>query len=410
MSYTIKGLRAIEILDSRGNPTVEVHLEIEGGIKTIASVPSGASTGSKEAVELRDKDSRYMGKGVKNAIDNVNNIIKHKILNRSFESQGQFDKALLDLDSTPNKSNLGANAILPTSIAFAKAIAIANDLPLYKSLGTGNAIPTPLLNVINGGAHADNELDIQEFMIIPNGFDSLSDKMRAACEVYHTLKKNLMKEGYSTNVGDEGGFAPQLKSAKDALEQICKAVRDAGYILGEQIVLGLDVAASEFYEDGKYHLKGEGLVLDYKGMSSYLETLATEYPIASIEDPMSEHDIEGWMHITRQLGGKIQIVGDDVFVTNPMLIEKGIDDGYANAVLIKPNQIGTVTECLKAIGVSHRASLKTIISHRSGETEDTFIAHLSVAVNAGQIKTGAPTRGERVAKYNELLRIEAGLI
>ncbi|MFN8911930.1 MAG: phosphopyruvate hydratase, partial [Alphaproteobacteria bacterium] len=290
MSYTIKGLRAIEILDSRGNPTVEVHLEIEGVIKTIASVPSGASTGSKEAVELRDKDSRYMGKGVKNAIDNVNNIIKHKILNRSFESQGQFDKALLDLDSTPNKSNLGANAILPTSIAFAKAIAIANDLPLYKSLGTGNAIPTPLLNVINGGAHADNELDIQEFMIIPNGFDSLSDKMRAACEVYHTLKKNLMKEGYSTNVGDEGGFAPQLKSAKDALEQICKAVRDAGYILGEQIVLGLDVAASEFYEDGKYHLKGEGLVLDYKGMSSYLETLATEYPIASIEDPMSEHD------------------------------------------------------------------------------------------------------------------------
>lgn len=410
MSYTIQNIRAIQILDSRGNPTVEVHLEINSGIKTIASVPSGASTGSKEAVELRDKNNQYLGKGVQNAVDNVNNIIKHKIVNRSFESQDQFDRLLIDLDGTHNKSNLGANAILPASIAFAKAVAFANNMPLYKSLGTGNVLPTPLLNVINGGAHADNALDIQEFMIIPNGIDKFSDKIRAGCEVYHTLKKNMMNAGYATNVGDEGGFAPQLKNAKDALEQICKAVKDAGYILGEQIVLGLDVAASEFYKDGKYYLKGEGLVLDYKGMATYLETLATEYPIASIEDPMSEHDIEGWIYITKQLGNKIQIVGDDVFVTNPILIEQGIEDGYANAVLIKPNQIGTVTECLKAIGVSHRSSLRTIISHRSGETEDAFISHLAIAVNAGQIKTGAPTRGERVAKYNELLRIEAGLI
>lgn len=403
----ISHLHAREILDSRGNPTVEVDLVLDGNIIARSSVPSGASVGSNEAIELRDgQENRYNGKGVLKAVEHTNSIIKNYIVGKHFDSQESLDKMLTELDGTENKSHLGANSILAVSIAFAKAIASLQNKQLFESLGKGNSLPTPLINIINGGAHANSGLDIQEFMVVPFGFESFAEKIRAGAEVFASLKKILSQRKYLTAVGDEGGFAPKLAKASEALEMLSFAVKQAGYKLGDQIALTLDVAASEFYDDGKYQLKGEGFETDSQGLISYLEHLVDNFPIISIEDPMSEHDKEGWKKFTEKLGNRIQIVGDDVFVTNPKLLEDGIKNGIANAILIKPNQIGSVTETLKTIEIAQKAGYKTIISHRSGETEDTFISHLAVATNAGQIKAGSTCRGERIAKYNELLRIE----
>ena len=401
-------IKGREVLDSRGNPTVEAEVILSNGIKERAIVPSGASTGKYEAVELRDKDNRYLGKGVKKAVENIQNIIAPALIGLDVKEQMLIDKIMCEIDGTENKSNLGANAILAVSMACAKAAAKSLNLPLYRYLGGVLTYVTPIsfMNILNGGAHADNNLDIQEFMILPVGAEKFKEALRIGVEVYHTLKKVLKEKNLSTTVGDEGGFAPNLKSNKEALDLICEAIEKAGYVVGIDVLLALDCASSEFYIEEKDKYFFEGKELSKEELIKYYENLVKEYPIVSIEDPMAEEDYEGWKLITKALGNKIQLVGDDLFVTNPKRLLKGIKEGLANAILIKLNQIGTVTETLQTIELAHKNKYKTIISHRSGETEDPFIAHLAVAVNSGQIKTGAPCRSERNAKYNELLRIE----
>jgi enolase len=403
---------AREIMDSRGNPTVEVDVLLESGVIGRAAVPSGASTGTKEAVELRDGDkSRYLGKGVLNAIENVNTEITEAIIGLDAEEQSFIDKTLIELDGTENKDRLGANAILGVSMACARAAAEESGLPLYRYLG-GSAfmqLPTPMMNIINGGAHADNSVDIQEFMIVPAGLPTFREALRAGAEVFHALKKTLHAKGLATTVGDEGGFAPNLPSNESALQLIMESIEAAGYEPGKDIYLGLDCASTEFYKDGKYHLESEGASLTSQQFSDYLATLADKYPIITIEDGMSEFDWEGWDILTKRLGKTTQLVGDDLFVTNPKILREGIQKGAANSVLIKVNQIGTLTETFQTIEMAKRANYTAVVSHRSGETEDTTIADISVATNALQIKTGSLCRSERVAKYNQLLRIEEEL-
>ena len=411
MSY-IDDIYAREILDSRGNPTIEVEVVLEDGTMARAQVPSGASTGAFEACELRDEDeSRYMGKGVLNAIDNVNTIIAPELIGSDVLDQTGIDALLIELDGTDNKNNLGANAILGVSMAVARAAAAYLEQPLYKYLGgvNANTLPAPMMNILNGGEHADNNVDIQEFMVMPLGIETFSEGVRACVEIYHNLKKVLKGKSLSTSIGDEGGFAPNLKSNEEALEVILEAIEKAGYKAGEEIYLALDVAATEMYSDGVYDFKGEGIKRNYKELVEYYAKLVEKFPIISIEDGLDEEDWEGWKYLTEKLGDKIQLVGDDLFVTNTTRLERGITGGISNSILIKVNQIGTVTETLNAIEMAKRAGYTTVISHRSGETEDTFIADLAVAVNAGQIKTGAPCRTDRVAKYNQLLRIEEEL-
>ena len=403
---------AREILDSRGNPTVEVEVCLEDGAVGRAAVPSGASTGVHEAVELRDGDkSRYLGKGVTKAVDNVNDIIAEAIIGLEATRQTEIDELLIRLDGTPNKGRLGANAILGVSMAVAKAAASSVGLPLYMYLGgvAAKELPVPMMNILNGGQHADNNVDIQEFMIMPVGAKSFTEALRMNAEIYHNLKALLKSKGLSTALGDEGGFAPNLSCNSEAIEVILEAVEKAGYKPGEDIVIALDVASSEFYEDGKYNLAGEGIVKTSEEMVEYLAELCEKYPIISIEDGMAEDDWEGWKKLTAKLGGKVQLVGDDLFVTNEERLVEGIEKGVANAILIKVNQIGTLTETFNAIETAKRAGYTCIISHRSGETEDTTLADIAVAVNAGQIKTGAPARTDRVAKSNQLLRIEEDL-
>jgi enolase len=407
----IESVFAREILDSRGQPTLEVEVALSGGSIGRAAVPSGASTGSREALELRDGDSkRYFGKGVSRAVQNVNETIAPHVVGEDAADQAGVDGVLIELDGTPSKKNLGANAILGVSIACARAAADAHLLPLYRYLGGAGArtLPVPLMNVINGGAHADNNLDIQEFMIVPSGAPSFREALRYGAEVFHTLKRLLKEQGLVTAVGDEGGFAPSLKSNAEALDFLMSAIEKAGLRPGADVSLALDVAASELYEKGAYTLDGKRGI-DSGGMIAYLKGLAARYPIVSIEDGLAEGDWEGWRRLTRELSGSVQLVGDDVFVTNPEILRRGIDDGVANSILIKLNQIGTLTETLDAIEMAKRAAYTTVISHRSGETEDTTIADLAVAVNAGQIKTGSLSRSDRVAKYNQLLRIEEQL-
>lgn len=400
---------AREILDSRGNPTIEVEVFLESGAVGIASVPSGASTGTKEALELRDGGDRYHGKGVKNAVKNIYEKISPNLIGLYSEDQIYIDNLLIKLDGSENKSVLGANAILGVSLAVCKATAEELCLPLYRYIGGCNAkeLPVPMMNILNGGAHADNNLDIQEFMIVPTGFDTFSEALRAGAEVFHTLKAVLKKNGLSTSVGDEGGFAPTLPTHEDALSIILEAVEKAGYIPGKDIYLALDVAASEFYREGLYNF--EGKKVSSEEMISYYENMVLRYPLISIEDGLSESDWEGWKLLTQRLGKKVQLVGDDIFVTNTGIIRKGIEDGIANSVLIKLNQIGTLTETLDAIDISKKAGYTNIISHRSGETEDTTIADLAVACGTGFIKTGSLSRSDRIAKYNRLLRIEEEL-
>ena len=403
---------AREILDSRGNPTVEADVLLESGVMGRAAVPSGASTGSREAIELRDGDAkRYLGKGVLQAVENINTEISEAIIGLDAEEQSFIDKALIDLDGTDNKSRLGANAMLAVSMAVAKAAAEEAGLPLYRYFGgTGaNMLPVPMMNVINGGAHANNSLDIQECMIMPVGAPNFREALRWGAEVFHTLKKLVDKKGYPTTVGDEGGFAPNVASTNEALDLILEAITVAGYVPGKDILLALDCAASEFYKDGKYVLEGEGLTLTSEGMVDYLATLADKYPIISIEDGMAEGDWDGWKLLTDRLGKKVQIVGDDIFVTNPRILKEGIEKGVANSILIKINQIGTLTETFAAVEMAKRAGYTNVISHRSGETEDSTIADIAVALNAGQIKTGSLSRSDRISKYNQLLRIEEDL-
>ena len=403
---------AREILDSRGNPTVEVEVCLEDGAVGRAAVPSGASTGVHEAVELRDGDAeRYMGKGVTKAVDNVNDIIAEAIIGLEATRQTEIDELLIRLDGTPNKGRLGANAILGVSMAVAKAAASSVGLPLYLYLGgvAAKELPVPMMNILNGGQHADNNVDIQEFMIMPVGAKSFSECLRMNTEIYHNLKALLKSKGLSTALGDEGGFAPNLKCNSEAIDVILEAVEKAGYKPGKDIMIALDVASSEFYEDGKYNLAGEGLVKTSDEMVDYLADLCAKYPIISIEDGMAEDDWEGWKKLTKKLGKKVQLVGDDLFVTNEERLVEGIKKGVGNAILIKVNQIGTLTETFNAIETAKRAGYTCIISHRSGETEDITLADIAVAVNAGQIKTGAPARTDRVAKYNQLLRIEEDL-
>jgi enolase len=404
----IESVFAREILDSRGNPTLEVEVALVGGALGRAAVPSGASTGSREALELRDGDAkRYLGKGVTRAVANVNETISGHIVGEDAADQAAVDRLLIDLDGTPSKKNLGANAILGVSMACAKAAADAHALPLYRYLGGANAktLPVPLMNVVNGGAHADNNLDIQEFMIVPVGMPRFSEALRAGVEVFHTLKKLLKEKGLVTAVGDEGGFAPNLGSNAEALDYLVRAIEKAGYRPGEDVALALDVAASELYEGGRYSFDGKK-GLESGAVITYLKGLASRYPIVSIEDGLAEADWEGWKRMTVSFAGSVQLVGDDVFVTNPEILRRGIQEGIANSILIKLNQIGTITETLDAIETAKRAGYTTVISHRSGETEDTTIADLAVAVNAGQIKTGSLSRSDRTAKYNQLLRIE----
>ncbi len=404
----IESVFAREILDSRGQPTLEVEVALAGGSIGRAAVPSGASTGTREALELRDEDpKRYLGKGVQRAVGNVNETIAGHLVGEDADDQAAVDRLLIDLDGTPSKKNLGANAILGVSIACAKAAADAHALPLFRYLGGANAktLPVPLMNVVNGGAHADNNLDVQEFMIVPIGARSFSEALRAGSEVFHTLKKLLLEKGLVTAVGDEGGFAPNLKSNSEALDFLMTAIEKAGYRPGEDVALALDVAASELFGNGAYTLDGKK-GLDASAMITYLSGLAGRYPIVSIEDGLAEADWEGWKRLTASLGNATQLVGDDVFVTNTEILRRGIEDGVANSILVKLNQIGTVTETLDAIETAKRAGYTTVISHRSGETEDTTIADLAVAVNAGQIKTGSLSRSDRTAKYNQLLRIE----
>ena len=403
---------AREILDSRGNPTVEVDVTLDDGAFGRAAVPSGASTGAHEAVEKRDGDkSRYGGKGVQQAVAAVNGEIFDALSGLDAEDQRRLDSLLIELDGTPNKSRLGANAILGVSLAAAKASAISKELPLYRYVGgvSARVLPTPMMNIINGGAHADNPSDIQEFMILPTGAETFSDALRMGAEIFHSLKSALKAAGHNTNVGDEGGFAPNLASAEAALEFIVKAGEGAGYKAGKDFNLGLDAAASEFFKDGRYRLEGEGKVLDQAGMADYLAGLVAKFPIVTIEDGCAEDDFEGWKLLTEKLGGKVQLVGDDVFVTNPVRLAAGIRDGLANSILIKVNQIGTLSETLDAVDMAHRAGYTAVMSHRSGETEDSTIADLAVATNCGQIKTGSLARSDRLAKYNQLLRIEQEL-
>ena len=408
----ITHIRAREILDSRGNPTVEVDVGLEDGSLGRAAVPSGASTGSMEALELRDNDKkRYRGKGVLKAVANVNNDIADALIGMDAEEQVKIDQAMLELDGTENKSKLGANAILGVSLAVAHAAAESVALPLYRYIGgvRAHVLPVPLMNIINGGQHADNKLDIQEFMIVPVSATSIADAVRMGAEVFHELKHRLSENGLNTSVGDEGGFAPKIGKAEEALTYIMEAIAGAGYKAGKDIVLALDAAATEFYHDGKYVLEGENKTFDCGKLLKYYETLVKNYPIVSIEDPRAEDDHIGWKEITELLGDKVQLVGDDLFVTNPSILAQGIEDGLANALLVKVNQIGTLTETLQAVDMAHRAGYRAILSHRSGETEDTTIAHLAVATNCGQIKTGSLSRSDRLAKYNELIRIEEEL-
>ena len=409
----VTGVYAREILDSRGFPTVEVEIQLESGAWGRAAVPSGASTGKREAVELRDGDSqRYRGKGVQQAVRNVEETIAPEIDGMEASEQAAIDQALLELDGTPNKSALGANAILAVSLAVARAAADDAGLPLYAYLGGvgGRLLPVPLMNVINGGAHADNGIDFQEFMLVPAGADSFSNALRMGVEIFHALKELLKGKKLSTGVGDEGGFAPALGSNTAALDLLMEAIEAAGYRPGDDVSLALDVAASEFAEDnGRYRLRRENMVLNSDELVGRYEALVERYPIVSIEDGLGEDDWAGWALLTRRLGGRIQLVGDDLFVTNPAIIQQGIQKSIANAVLVKVNQVGTLTETMQAIELAKRAAYGTVISHRSGETEDTFVADLAVAVNAGQIKTGSLARGERTAKYNQLLRIEEEL-
>ncbi len=409
---TITDVFAREILDSRGNPTVEVDVVLEDGSLGRAAVPSGASTGAYEAVELRDGDKgRYLGKGVRKAVENVNNIIAPEIIGLNALDQTDVDAIMLALDGTPNKAKLGANAILGVSMAVAKAAAAALGMPLYKYLGGVNAkqLPVPMMNILNGGKHADNNVDIQEFMVMPVGATSFAEALRMCAETYHSLKAVLKSKGLSTAIGDEGGFAPNLASNEEALQVIVAAIEKAGYKPGEQIALALDVAATELFADGKYNLAGEGIVKTSAEMVAYYESLVAKYPIISIEDGMSEDDWDGWKLLTDKLGGRIQLVGDDLFVTNVERLSRGIATQTANSILVKVNQIGSLTETLDTMEMAKRAGYTCVVSHRSGETEDATIADLVVAVNAGQIKTGAPARTDRVAKYNQLLRIEEEL-
>ena len=410
---TVSHVYAREILDSRGHPTVEVEVQLESGAWGRAAVPSGASTGKREAVELRDGDAqRYRGKGVRRAVKNVEETLAPEIEGMEASEQAAVDQALLELDGTPNKSGLGANAILAVSLAVARAAADDAGLPLYAYLGGvgGRLMPVPMLNVLNGGAHADNGLDFQEFMLVPAGAESFSSALRAGVEVFHTLKEILKAKGLATGVGDEGGFAPDLPDNTAALDLFMAAIERAGYRPGEDMLLALDVAASEFAEGaGRYRLRREGVVLSSDELIARYEALIGRYPIVSIEDGLGEDDVAGWGALTRRLGGRVQLVGDDLFVTNPAIIQQGIKNGLANAVLVKVNQVGTLTETLDAIELAKRAGYGTVISHRSGETEDTFVADLAVGMNAGQIKTGSVSRGERTAKYNQLLRIEEEL-
>ena len=401
-----------QILDSRCFPTVEVEVYLEDGTVGRAAVPSGASTGIYEAVELRDGDKdNYLGKSVENAVKNVNDIIAEELIGCNVFDQTYIDKTMIELDGTPNKGKLGANAILGVSLACAQAAANSLGLPLYKYIGGVNAktLPVPMMNIINGGSHADNSVDLQEFMVMPVGAKTFSDAMRMFATVYHTLKKTLHDKGYSTAIGDEGGFAPNLRSNEEAIEVIIEAITKAGYKAGEDMFIAIDAASSEYYKDGKYVLEHEGKTLTAEEMVDFLEAWVDKYPIISIEDGMAEEDWEGWKLLTDRLGKKVQLVGDDLFVTNTERLEMGIEKGVANSILIKLNQIGTLTETLNAIEMANRAGMTAVVSHRSGETEDTTIADLVVGVNAGQIKTGAPARSERVAKYNQLIRIEEEL-
>jgi enolase len=401
-----------EILDSRGNPTVECDVLLESGTMGRAAVPSGASTGSREAIELRDGDkARYNGRGVLRAVEHINTEISEAVLGLDASEQAFLDKTLIDLDGTDNKSRLGANATLAVSMAVARAAAEESGLPLYRYFGGsgGMSLPVPMMNVINGGAHANNNLDLQELMIIPLGAPSFREAVRYGAEVFQALKKLIDGKGMSTAVGDEGGFAPNVASHEAALQMLIEAIDKAGYTPGEQIAIGLDCAASEFYKDGKYNLSGEGLVLSAAEWTDILSTWADKYPIVSIEDGMAENDWDGWKHLTDKLGGKLQLVGDDLFVTNTKILKEGISKGVANSILIKINQIGTLTETFAAIEMAKRANYTAVISHRSGETEDATIADIAVGTNAGQIKTGSMSRSDRVAKYNQLLRIEEDL-
>ena len=402
----IKNIKAREILDSRGNPTVEVDVILESGTVGRAAVPSGASTGSKEALELRDNDSkRYQGKGVLKAVNNVNTIIKEALVGKEASNQEEIDETMIKLDGTENKTNLGANATLGVSLATLKASAKEQGIPLYKYFENEISLPRPMMNILNGGVHADNNLDFQEFMIVPNG-QNFKESLRIGSEVFHTLKKVLKENGFNTGVGDEGGFAPNLNTNEEALDMLMEAIKEAGYTPGTDVNFALDVAASEFYKDGIYNLKGANKKFTTDELVDYYQSLITKYPIISIEDPVDEEDWDGFRKMTEKYGHKIQLVGDDLFVTNVKYLQKGIDNQAGNAILIKLNQIGTFTETLKTINLAKANNYKTIISHRSGETEDVTIADLAVGLNLGQIKTGSLSRSERTAKYNELLRIE----
>jgi enolase len=409
----IDKVHAREILDSRGNPTIEVEVELESGAKGRAAVPSGASTGIHEAVELRDGDKgRFMGKGVRKAVDNVNKIIAVKIEGMDALDQVALDRALIDLDGTPNKGRLGANAILGTSLAVAKAAADALMVPLYRYVGGINSrvLPVPMMNIINGGAHADNNVDMQEFMIFPAGAPTFAESVRMGAEVFHNLRAVLKSKGYNTAVGDEGGFAPDLKSNEEAIQVILAAIEKAGYVPGKDVFLCMDVASSEFFKEGKYVLEGEGgKTFTPSQLIDLWDSWTKQYPIVSIEDGVAEDDWEGWQEMTSRLGGRIQLVGDDFFVTNTKRLAQGIEKGCANSILVKVNQIGTLTETIEAVNMAHNAGYTSVMSHRSGETEDVTIADLAVALNCGQIKTGAPSRTDRVAKYNQLIRIEEEL-
>ena len=412
MKTNIKNIIAREILDSRGNPTVEVDVFLENGIFGRAAVPSGASTGEYEAAELRDNDkSRYSGKGVLNAVNNVNNEINKTLIGTDVNDQTKIDNTLINLDGTQNKSRLGANAILGVSLASARAASTVNDIPLYQHLGTTNdfIMPVPMMNILNGGSHANNTVDIQEFMIFPFGASTFSEALRIGTEIFHKLKSELHKKGLNTAVGDEGGFAPNLSSNEEAIEIILKSIEKAGYKPGEEVFLALDVAASELYENGEYNLMSENKAFSSSEMTSYLESLVEKYPIISIEDGLDENDWDGWKKLTKGLGQNVQIVGDDLIVTNITRLQKAIDNKSMNSILIKLNQIGTLSETIQAVELAKKVNYGAVISHRSGETEDTFIADLSVAMGMGQIKTGSISRSDRVAKYNQLLRIEEHL-
>jgi len=408
----IDNIFAQEVLDSRGNPTVKATVVLSDGTVASAIVPSGASTGKREALELRDNNERFLGKGVLKACEHVDVDIADELVGLSPYNQAEIDAIMKELDGTDNYSKLGANAVLGVSMAVARAAAKSLHLPLYRYLGGANAslLPTPMLNIINGGAHADNDVDMQEYMIMPTGFDDFKEALRASSEIYHTLKKLLVNDGHPTALGDEGGFAPNFKNNEEPIEYILRAIEKAGYKPGEEIVIALDAASSEFYEDGKYILAGENKTLSSEELVEYYANLVEKYPIVSIEDGMAEDDWDGWKKLTEKLGDKIQLVGDDLFVTNKKILAEGIEKNIANAILIKPNQIGTVSETMQTVRLAQRNSYNCVVSHRSGESEDAFIADFAVALNTAQIKTGAPARGERTAKYNRILEIERDLL